>query len=847
MGKPLRVLIVEDSDDDYELLLRELRRGGFEPDAGRAETDEAMRQALEAQTWDIILADYVLPRFSGTAALQALRESGRDIPLIIVSGTIGEETAVQAMRMGAHDYIMKDRLSRLPAAIERELAEAQVRRERRRAENALRESEERYRMLFELESDAIVIIDNATGRLLAANHAASEMYGYTREELLALKNTDLSAEPEKTRRATAENLTDLEKTIYAPLRYHRNKDGETFPAEITGRFFTWQGQSVHIAAIRNIAERVRAEQLLRALNRAALAMAQAMTRQDVFAAAAYELGQVSLNCAILTTDPEQRYLWPTFVSYSEGTLQAIGDLIGVRPGEYAIPIEQVDFCRQVILERQTVLIHDVGEVVRQVLPASMSVHAGRVNQQLRASRFIAAPLTIQDRVIGLLSVQSSSLQPGDVPTITAFANQVAAAWHKADLMNELQNNLRELQQTQNQLIQAQKMEAIGRLAGGVAHDFNNHLTAIMGYAEMLQAELDPHDPRYKDAAEIRTAAERSTALTRQLLAFSRKQIIRPRVLNLNDLVGNMNGMLHRLIGEDVDLQTRLAADLGSVQADPGQIEQVIMNLSINARDAMPQGGRLIIQTANVDIDDTYARQHVQVQPGSYVKLCIADTGIGMDQETMSHLFEPFFTTKKAGKGTGLGLATVYGIVKQSNGYVFAYSEPGMGATFKIYLPRIDQAVEAVETDELSGDQPLGNETILVVEDDESVRSLARRILAQSGYNVLQARNPDEALELCARHTTTIHLLLSDVVMPGHTNSQEMVARIVASRPGIKVLYMSGYTDDAIAHRGVLSPGVHLINKPFTRHTLTCVVRQMLDENQTEAAYKIETRLNPGSR
>lgn len=833
MGKPLHVLIVEDSDDDYELLLRELRRGGFELDARRVETNEAMRQALESQTWDIILADYILPRFSGTAALQALRESGRDIPLIVVSGTIGEETAVRAMRMGAHDYIMKDRLSRLPAAIERELAEAQVRRERRRAENALRESEERYRMLFELESDAIVIIDNATGRLLAANHAASAMYGYTREELLALTNTDLSAEPEETRRVTVESPTDLEKTVYIPLRYHRNKAGETFPVEITGRFFTWQGQGVHIAAIRNIAERVRTEQLLRALNRAALAMAQAMTRQDVFAAAAYELDQVSLNCAILTADPEQRYLQPAFVSYNEDTLQAIGDLIGVRPGEYAIPIEQVDFCRQVILERQTILVHDVGEVVRQVLPASMSVHAGRVNQQLRASRFIAAPLTIQDRVIGLLSVQSGSLQPGDIPTITAFANQVAVAWHKADLMNELQNNLRELRQTQNQLIQAQKMEAIGRLAGGVAHDFNNHLTAIMGYAEMLQAELDPHDPRYKDAVEIRLAAERSTALTRQLLAFSRKQIIRPRVLNLNDLIGNMDGMLHRLIGEDIDLQTQLAADLGSVQADPGQIEQVIMNLAINARDAMPQGGRLLITTTNVDIDDTYARQHVQVQPGSYVKLCITDTGVGMDQETMNHLFEPFFTTKRVGKGTGLGLATVYGIIRQSNGHIFVYSEPGMGATFKIYLPRIDQVVEIVETDEPVRDQSLGNETILVVEDDESVRSLALRILTQSGYNVLQARNPDEALELCARLTMPIHLLLSDVVMPGHTNSQEMAAQIIASRPEIKVLYMSGYTDDVIAHRGVLSSGVHLINKPFTRHTLTCTVRQLLDEDQIE--------------
>ncbi len=829
MNKPLRVLLIEDSDDDCMLILRELRRGGFEPEWKRVETEQAMHEALAADSWDIILADFVLPRFSGAAALQTLKQSGLDIPLLIVSGTIGEETAVQAMRMGAQDYIMKDRLARLPAAIERELNEAQTRHQRRLAEKALCDSEERYRMLFELESDAIVIIQNITGRLIEANQAAADLYGYSREELLTMKNTDLSAEPEQTQRVTIASPIDVQKTVYIPLRYHRHKDGRVFPVEITGRFFVWQGQPVHIAAIRDITERIRAEQLMRSLNQAALAMAQAITRPEIFQAAARELAHIRAHCVILLYNPARNVLVPTFWSYPPETIQSLGDLGQVQPDQIALPVEPGNLSHRVLIERQTILSQDMVQEISVMLPANWAYLGEQLSSLWQTARMIVAPLVIQDGVIGILAVLAQDLRPANIPSITAFANQVAAACHKADLMRKLQDNLQALQQTQNQLVQAQKMEAIGRLAGGVAHDFNNHLTAILGYAEMLQAELDPHDPRYQDALEIRRAAERSTALTRQLLAFSRKQIIRPRVLNLNDLIGNMKGMLRRLIGEDIDLQTHLAADLGLIHADPGQIEQVIMNLSINARDAMPHGGRLLIQTTNVDVDDAYARQHIGVNPGRYVLLNIADTGIGMDRETMSHLFEPFFTTKRAGKGTGLGLATVYGIVRQSNGHIFAYSEPGMGATFKVYLPCLDQAQDAAEIEEQILMQPMGNETILVVEDEETVRNLALRILKQSGYTVLQAHDPEQAIALCAQHVGPIHLVLSDVIMPGQINCRDMVERIKAQHPQIKVLYMSGYTDDAIAHRGILTSGTRLINKPFTMYTLTHQVRQALDE------------------
>mgnify|MGYP000325654807 CR=1 FL=1 len=836
MKKPLRVLIVEDSDDDCLLMVRELQRGGFAPEWQRVENAAEMHQALQEKEWEVILADFVLPRFGGLAALQITQELGLDIPLIIVSGTIGEETAVNAMRMGAHDYIMKDRLTRLPAAIERELAEVQVRRERRRAEEALRESEDLYRTLFELESDAIVIIENASGRLLAANQAASDLYGYSKEELLALKNTDLSAEPEETRSVTVATPINSHHTVYVPLRYHRHKDGHVFPVEITGRFFIWRGQEVHIAAIRDISERVRTDQLLRALNRASLAMAQAMTGQAVFEAAAAELHQIGLHCIILALDaenglpeqPSQVTCKLVFASYAQQLIEQVQTTFRLSLHSVTFPIQPGTLSYRVIVEKEPVL-ESIAEVLKTIFYPDDEQQAQALSRFIGVRQFIAVPLMIDGRVWGILAVLANDLRPADLSPITAFANQIAAAWHKADLLHRLQENLEELKRTQDQLIQAQKMEAVGRLAGGIAHDFNNHLTAILGYAEMLYLELDARDTRRQDVLEIRRAAERSAALTRQLLAFSRRQIVRPVVLNLNDLLRNIDGMLRRLIGEDIDLQIRLADDLGMILADPGQIEQVIMNLSVNARDAMPNGGQLIIQTTNIDLDEGYVHEHFQVQPSSYVLLSVTDTGTGMTPEVQSHLFEPFFTTKAPGKGTGLGLATVYGIVKQSGGHISVYSEPGLGSTFKIYLPRTDAPQPQREYGEPIGQQACGNETILVVEDEDAVRNMAAQILTQSGYTVLQASSPETAVEIAATHNGPIHLVLTDVVMPGKISSQKMVQHLLASRPEMRVLYMSGYTEDLIADRGVLAAGMHLLDKPFSLHTLTQQVRRVLDE------------------
>jgi nitrogen-specific signal transduction histidine kinase/CheY-like chemotaxis protein len=376
-----------------------------------------------------------------------------------------------------------------------------------------------------------------------------------------------------------------------------------------------------------------------------------------------------------------------------------------------------------------------------------------------------------------------------------------------------------------QLLQAQKMECVGRLAGGVAHDFNNLLGVITGYGELLRRRVgaDPRLRKYVD--DILKAAARASELTRQLLAFSRKQVLQPKILDLNAVVGDLERMLRRLIGEDVQLATVLEDQLGPVRADPGQMEQVLMNLAVNARDAMSKGGRLTIETANVTLDDGYCRHEPGVSPGRYAMLAVRDTGHGMAPEVRARVFEPFFTTKEAGKGTGLGLATVHGIVKQSGGHVSVESEPGHGTTFRIYLPRTDADGDEAPPAPAPRALPGGTETILVVEDEQSVREIVRESLEASGYRLLEAANGAKALEIAERQA--IDLLVTDVVMPGF-GGRELVERLRARRPELRALYMSGYTDDAVVRHGVMAEAVSFLQKPFTVEGLARKVREVLD-------------------
>jgi PAS domain S-box-containing protein len=388
-------------------------------------------------------------------------------------------------------------------------------------------------------------------------------------------------------------------------------------------------------------------------------------------------------------------------------------------------------------------------------------------------------------------------------------------------------DITERRQLETQLRQAQKMEAVGRLAGGVAHDFNNVLTAIFGYVDLLREELPPGSPADSDLAEVRKAAERAAGLTRQLLAFSRQQVLEPIVLELNDLVEEFEKMLHRVIGEDVALRLALGKDAGNVRADPGQLQQVIMNLVVNARDAMPTGGSIILETSNADLTEQYAELHQPVVPGRYVMLAVSDTGMGMTPEIRARIFEPFFTTKEKGKGTGLGLSTVYGIVKQSGGYIWVYSEVGRGTTFKTYLPRVDAPAEQV-TKPKESLSLAGTETILLAEDDAILRPLARELLRKLGYTVLEGEDAASALAAARAHPGPIHLLVADVVMPG-PSGRELARRLAETRPEIRVLYISGYTDDAIVHHGMLEPGLSFLQKPFTPAVLARKVREVLDQ------------------
>jgi two-component system cell cycle sensor histidine kinase/response regulator CckA len=513
-AKPLRVLLVEDSENDATFVLREIRKGGFQPVYERVWTAPAMKEALQ-QTWDLVISDFNMPNFSGFGALEVLKQNGVDVPFLLVSGQVGEETAVAAMRAGAQDYIMKRRLARLVPAIERELREAQTRAARNAAENALRDSEE-------------------------------------------------------------------------------------------------------------------------------------------------------------------------------------------------------------------------------------------------------------------------------------------------------------------QLRQAQKLEAIGCLAGGVAHDFNNILTAIMGYDDLLLQSLDASDPRRRHAEEVQRSAERAAALTRQLLIFSRKQVLQPRVIDLNVVVVDLEKMLRRLIGEDVTLQTLPTAPQARVKADLGQIEQVIMNLAVNGRDAMPNGGSITIKTAETTFDGSYAG----CQPGPYVLLSVADTGTGMSEEVKAHLFEPFFTTKPAGQGTGLGLATSYGIVKQNGGHIEVSSTTGVGTTFSIYLPRVEQAVDSpTDNPKLSG-SPSGLETLLIVEDESAVRELSELVLRDLGYNVVAASDGLEALRLRPQ-AQGVDLLVTDIVMPG-LGGNELAERLRSVRPDLKVLFTSGHTEDRTTAARCPEAGTSFLQKPYRPDVLARKVREMLD-------------------
>ena len=458
-------------------------------------------------------------------------------------------------------------------------------------------------------------------------------------------------------------------------------------------------------------------------------------------------------------------------------------------------------------------------------------------RRLGLRAFLGVPVKTGDDVVGVLSIRSSRAEgftEDDVQLAATFASQAAIALENSRLYQKTQRAFDELTQAQDQLAQARKMEAVGLLAGGVAHDFNNMLMVMLGRSDLLLRRLPGTDPMRRDLELIRSTGQRAADLTRQLLAFSRKQVLEPRVLNLNAVVGELAPMLERLIGETIELRTALTVGVGEVRADRGQMEQVIMNLVVNARDAMPRGGRLTLETANVELDATAVRGRVGMRPGPHVLLAITDSGLGMDEATQARIFEPFFTTKPFGEGTGLGLATVHGIVNQSGGTIWVYSEPGKGTTFKIYLPRVAEGAAGESGESAADETPRGSETILLVEDQGDVRDYVRDVLAAQGYTVLLAGDGTAALEAARAHPGRIHLLLTDVVMP-RMSGRELAERLTAAHPDVAVLFMSGYPDRAVVDHGILGPGATFLQKPVAPDALARKVRELMDARRRRAA------------
>jgi len=645
---------------------------------------------------------------------------------------------------------------------------------RRRAEEALRRSE--ARLLATLENTPNVAIQwyDEAGQVQYWNKASEILYGWTADEAVGKTLDALILTPE----GAAEFLRILNSIKetgkpFGPYEasVHRRDGSPGWVLSTTFGIPTDQGRTTFVCMDVDVTERRRGE--------AALRSSEEKYRSLV---------ESSMD-AILLLDTERRI----------------------------VSVNQT-FCQLFGYERDEI----VGKSVRNIHPSEESFRSfgeqaypivkrqGYFRGEWELARKDGSRVPVET-VTSAIRTPEGSIS-GYVSMIRDITERRKAEQERASL--------------QDQLRQAQKIEAIGRLAGGIAHDFNNLLTVIKGTCQVSLLDLHERDPLYGNLKEIERSADRAADLTRQLLAFGRKQIMEMQVLDLNDIVRGLDSMLHRLLGEDIDLVTILPEGIGRVKVDPGQIEQVIINLAVNSRDAMPRGGKLTIETADVELDGAYARRHMGVQPGRHVMLSVSDTGVGMSAEVKDRLFEPFFTTKEMGKGTGLGLSTVYGILKQSGGNIWVYSEPGQGTTFKIYLPRVDEPL-AEKREEIIGDIPRGEETILVVEDEETVRKLAMRLLKGQGYKVLEAPDGGKAFLLCEKYKERIDLVLTDVVMPG-MSGRELVERLTHIHPEMKVIYMSGYTDNAIVHHGVLYQGIDFLQKPFTLDVLARKVREVLD-------------------
>jgi PAS domain S-box-containing protein len=753
------------------------------------------------------ILDGAPPRLEGRRIeITALRRGGEEFPV---------ELTVGAARLGEEMFF---------SAFVRDITE------RKAAEQALRESEDRYRAFVTQSSEAIwcfelehpmprgldepeqIAFFYKHGYLSHCNNAMALMYGLSEaKDLLGLRLGETLVETDPA------NVEYLRRFIRSG--YHLT-DAESHEIDAEGRHKYFLNNLIGIfqdgvlyrvwGTQRDITERRLVEERTQVLGTLSHQLSGAKTPEEagrIIVDSAQHLLQWDAAALDLYSAEHDRLTAVLTMDTADGVIKDFPAISRI-----TVPSPMV---RKVMSDGPQLVLRgadELGPSSEQLVPFG---ETGR-----RSASLMFVPIRNQDKVIGVLTIQSykrSAYTASDLAVFQVLADTCGAALARISAEQELQN-------TAGQLQHSQRMEAVGRLAGGVAHDFNNLLTTILGTSDLLLEQLPP--PWREDVLEIKRAGERAAELTKQLLAFSRKQVIEARALNLNQVLEGVVGMLKRLIGADVELILRTDPTLGTIRADAGQLEQVMVNLVVNARDAMPEGGKLYIETGNVDLEAEH--ESWSLPAGRYVMLTVTDTGVGMSPETQEHIFEPFFTTKEKGKGTGLGLAMVYGIIRQSGGRISAYSEPGAGAVFRIYLPRVDDTAQSrhfpVPAPALSG-----SETILIAEDEMSVRGLARRILESSGYLVLAAANGEEALRVASSHEGPIHLLLTDVVMPG-MSGPELAERLAQHRNESRVLFMSGYTDSAMLHHGLLKGGLSYLAKPFSPSALKRRVRETLDQS-----------------
>jgi PAS domain S-box-containing protein len=769
--RPLRLLILEHTPDDVDLVLFALRDAGFSVTNTVATNKAQFLAALRDHSFDAILSDYRLPGWTGLDALKELRAAGIDTPFLLVTGTLGEEAAVECMKQGVNDYILKDHLSRLPVALQRAIQEKALRDEAARSSAALKQSEARVReqfaeldLLYRTAPICVAILDRDL-RYLRVNDAmaaqngipASQHIGRTLYEVAPQTAPELAACLHRVF-VTGASLQNVQLRAVHPSHSSGCRD-------YLAGFYPLVIQENHVQSscviMVDITDHKRAEEKLRRSE---------ARNQELVESSIYGIAHISPDGAFLDSNP----------------------------------------------------------ALVRMLGANSSADLGSMNLFNDAFRFpeqaarLAASCRDRKQVVG--AEAEWRRRDGGVVTVRLHLRYVTLPG-ESDFMEVIAEDVTELRAMERQLRQSQKFEAIGQLAGGIAHDFNNVVGAILGWAE-LGYEQNRNNPQVADRfSRIREQADRAAALTRELLAFARRQVLQPRAVDLNEVTSGLGSFLDRVIGDNIVFKV-VTAPLDPIQADPTQIEQVLMNLCINARDAMPQGGRLLVETEMVELDDSYCRFYPGIAPGRYAVLSVSDTGGGMDAETRERIFEPFFTTKEKGKGTGIGLATVYGIVKQHGGFIHVYSEPGQGSLFRVYLPAIENA--SPESAERKVPVPSlqemrGSETILLAEDHEPIREMARQTLVSLGYRVLSASDGEEALRLCQDDVPALAIL--DVIMP-RLGGPAAADKLRALFDQLPVLFTSGYSQDSEALSGA-SPA-HYLQKPYSPTTLGRIVREILD-------------------